>query len=233
MNGLVSIHDLMPETMDRVEAILDWLEQRSVPPATLLVVPGKPWTSNGLSRLRELAEAGHELAAHGWQHRTQPRRFWHRLHATFVSHNVAEHLNLDSAEITELMLRSFAWFPENGLPSPRLYVPPAWALGNISAKHLAQLPYHNIETTFGILQRNQEGIYQMQRLPLSGYEADTDIRAAFLRKWNTCQARSAKMTNRPLRISIHPDDPGLPLRNQMQAQILMIDKFVSYESLNT
>lgn len=230
MKGLVSVHDLMPETMDRVETILDWLSQRSVPPATLLVVPGRLWTASGLDRLRQLAEAGHELAAHGWRHETQPRRFWHRLHATFISRNVAEHLNLDSADIADLMLRSHRWFLEQGIPAPNLYVPPAWALGKISPKHLAELPYRQIETIFGLLQRDPTGGYWMQKLPLTGYEADTILRAAFLRKWNAWQAISAKRTNRPLRISIHPDDLSLRLRSQLQTQILSVDKFVQYKT---
>lgn len=232
MKGLISIHDLMPETMARVEMILDWLKQSSIPPATLLVVPEKPWTTDELDRLRQFAEAGHELAAHGWEHKTHPRRLWHRIHATFISRNVAEHLDLDSADIADLMLRSHQWFPEHGLPRPKLYVPPAWALGNISSKHLAALPYQQIETTFGLLQRNHESSYRLQKLPLSGYEAGSPLRAAFLQQWNTRQAIKAKRMHRPLRISIHPDDLSLRLRDQLQKQIWMVDEFVRYETLD-
>ena len=231
MKGLVSIHDLMPETMGRVESILDWLEKSSIPPATLLIVPGRPWPPRGIDRLRQLAEAGHELAAHGWMHKTKPRCVWHRIHAALISRNAAEHLDLDSAGIVSLMKQSHRWFSEQRLPEPSLYVPPAWALGKVNPWHLNELPYRQIETTSGLLQRDLKGGYKMQRLPLAGYEADTALRSGFLRKWNSWQAKSAERTNRPLRISLHPDDLNLRLRDQLEAQILAAEEFARYKTL--
>ncbi len=231
MRALVSIHDLMPETMDRVHAILKWLQQQSIPPVTLLVVPNKAWSSAGIDQLRRLAEVGHPLAAHGWCHQTEPRRPWHRLHAALISRKVAEHLALDSAGILKLMQQSHHWFLKQGLPEPTLYVPPAWALGGITAKHLAKLPFAQIETTSGLLQRDAFGRYVMRRLPLTGYEADTAFRAVSLRKWNRWQARSAEKRHNPLRISIHPDDFQLRLQDQLEAQIRSARNFIAYDSL--
>lgn len=233
MKAVVSIHDLMPETMDRVENILEWLKMRSIPPVTLLVVPGKPWTPRGIERLRQLAEAGHEMAAHGWRHETVPRRFWHRIHASLISRNVAEHLDLCSADIATLMCRANQWFAEQKLPPPKLYVPPAWALGTICSEHLAQLPYSQVETTRGILQFSPEGIYKMQLMPVSGYEADTILRATFLRSWNAYQAISSKVTKRPLRISIHPNDLNLRLKDQLDLQIGSVEEFIRYDALGS
>jgi predicted deacetylase len=230
MTGLLSIHDCMPETLDRVDAILDWLGRDSIPKITFLVVPGKPWSPRDLDRLRRLVAAGHRLAAHGWAHQTTPRRLGHRLHAALLSRNVAEHLALDSAEITALMQRSFQWFAEQQLPEPSLYVPPAWALGRIVPEHRKQLPYAQIETTSGLLQREPTGRYTQRRLPLTGYEADTPLRAGFLRRWNRWQAASAQRSQRPLRISIHPDDLNLRLRDQLAAQIEAIESFAFYDT---
>ena len=143
MQALVSIHDLMPQTMGRVDAILDWLDALQVPPVTLLVVPGKAWEAGHIERLRELADKGHQLAAHGWQHKTAPRKLYHRLHSLILSRDVAEHLDLDSAGVLDLITRSGAWFAENGLPKPEFYVPPAWALGFIHQAHLVQSPLPN------------------------------------------------------------------------------------------
>ncbi len=55
LSGLVSIHDVMPETRDRVAELLERLAD--VPPAavTLLVVPGRDWSGDDLDWLRDLS----------------------------------------------------------------------------------------------------------------------------------------------------------------------------------
>jgi predicted deacetylase len=231
MTGIVSIHDLMPETMARVEAILDWLRAHGQPKVTLLVVPGKPWSQRGIGRLRDLAAEGHALAAHGWHHQTSIRRWKHRIHARLISRNVAEHLDLDATGITRLMQRSHDWFAKQQLPSPSLYVPPAWALGAITPGQLADLPYEQIETTRGLYQRGAADTFCKHTYPLTGYEADTPFRASFLRRWNNHQARSAQRSGRPLRISIHPDDLRLRLTDQLANQLRAVDRFIHYSAL--
>jgi predicted deacetylase len=233
MPGLVSIHDLMPHTLERVERILEWLQRLGVPPVTLLVVPGCPWQPWQLERLRELAAEGHHLAAHGWVHTTRPRRLYHRLHAALISRRVAEHLDLDSAGILQLLRRSGQWFSENGLPSPQLYVPPAWALGSVRRDDLVRAPFAMIETLRGILHLkattgSAAEKVSFQPLPLTGYEADTHLRSYFLRNWNARQCARSVRQQQPLRISIHPDDLELRLANQLEAHIRAQDAFVPY-----
>ncbi|MFP4157552.1 MAG: DUF2334 domain-containing protein [Opitutales bacterium] len=230
MRAFVSIHDLMPHTLPRVERILDWLQQHGVPPVTLLVVPGLPWEPAQINRLRELAEMGHPLAAHGWFHRTRPRRLTHRLHAALISRNVAEHLDLNSAQILALLHRARDWFPEHDLPAPDFYVPPAWALGPIRKTDLTAAPYRHIEITRGILflertHPHAPARVHLEHLPLTGYEADTPARAGFLRRWNTVQWRTASRRDRTLRISIHPHDLELRLADQLAEQIKAVDTF--------
>jgi len=232
MRAFVSIHDLMPHTLCRVERILDWLRDRQVPPVTLLVVPGLPWEPAQIERLRELAALGHPLAAHGWSHHTRPRRLAHRLHAALISRNAAEHLDLNSTEILALLRRALDWFPENRLPTPDFYVPPAWALGPIRKTDLAAAPYRRIETTRGILFLARAGTtapasVRFEKLPLTGYEADTPAREFFLRRWNRAQWRAAARCDRILRISIHPSDLELRLADQIAEQIEAVDTFVA------
>ncbi len=230
MQAIVSIHDVMPSTAGQVEGILDRLEALGVPPPTLLVVPGKPWRAHGLDWLRALARRGHPLAAHGWHHQTTPRKLFHRFHSALISRDVAEHLDLDGAGILELMVRAQAWFIENDLPVPELYVPPAWALGFVSRRRLLKAPYRRIETTAGIRCLNPaRSSIAFSRLPLAGYEADTRLRAAFLRRWNAAQARYAARSGRPLRISIHPNDLKLRLADQLDAQIKAASSFLDYD----
>lgn len=222
--ALVSIHDVMPDTIDRVQRILDWLDARGAPPPLLLVVPGKPWSTAGLQRLAAWNTEGCALAAHGWNHQTQPRKPYHRLHAALLSRNVAEHLDHGATGVVDLMRRSHAWFAQNGLPAPEVYVPPAWALGKVSSTALEALPFRVIETTRGLVFPGAG----RRILPLAGFEADTAWREAFLRRWNRAQSRRATRSGRPLRISIHPDDLELRLADQMDTLIRGVRQFRSY-----
>jgi predicted deacetylase len=228
MKALASIHDCMPETLARVEELLDWLAKRDVPPVTLLIVPGKEWQPAQLERLRELAALGHPLAGHGWHHQTRPRRLKHRMHAALISRNVAEHLDLNAAEIQCLLQRAHEWFPKNSLPAPDLYVPPAWALGPISSLQLQDSPYTCIETTRGLIFPQAGNARRFQALPLTGYEADTVFRAKFLKYWNAAQARIANRTGKPLRISIHPNDLYLRRVDQLEHQVRAVTHFLNY-----
>jgi hypothetical protein len=205
-------------------------------PVTLLVVPGHAWTPGQIEHLRDWAQSGHPLAAHAWHHRTVPRRLYHRLHAALISRNVAEHLDLDAAAILELLHRSKDWFGAYDLPPPRLYVPPAWALGPLRRQELAQVPFKQLETTRGLIHLDRAGEMQarqvrFQKLPLTGYEADTRLRAAFLLAWNVAQAALATRNGCPLRISIHPNDLALRLTDQLDAQIRAVDHFVDYATI--
>lgn len=212
--ALLSIHDVMPETLDRVERILDFCETADAGPVTLLVVPGRAWQANDIDRLRSWQQAGHELAAHGWHHRI-PRYggVYHQLHAALLSRNVAEHLALRPEEVEALMGRSQAWFATHDLPAPSLYVPPAWALGRLPAGAFSRLPFARIEVLRGLIELPAG---RLDPLPLVGFEADTAWRAAILGGWNRLQQRRARMRRRPLRIGIHPDDPDLRLGRDLR-----------------
>jgi uncharacterized protein len=223
---LLSVHDVMPETFPRVEAILTRLALLGDPPVTLLVVPGRAWTPAQLARLRAWAAAGHTLAAHGWHHRVERLGgFGHWLHARLLSRAVAEHLALDSAGIAALMHRSAAWFGEHDLPAPRLYVPPAWALGRLRARDRAGLPFARVEVTRGLLEPVSG---RLEVLPLIGFEADTAWRRGLLRGWNGWQVRRARRDGRPVRFSLHPDDFSLLLRDQLEALLARPWRFEAY-----
>ncbi|WP_242464218.1 DUF2334 domain-containing protein [Thiococcus pfennigii] len=209
--ALVSVHDLMPETLPAVLEILAFLERHGCPPATLLVVPGGAWSPEQLATLKALARAGHPLAGHGWHHRiARLGGAAHWLHSRLISRNVAEHLALDEDGIVDLIGRCFDWFADQGFAAPTLYVPPAWAMGRIARARLAALPFRYYEVLSGVYDTD-EG--RLRRLPLLGYEADTGLRAAFLRFSNG--ASRALAGRRPIRIAIHPFDLGLRLADDL------------------
>lgn len=217
--ALVSIHDVMPESMDRVEALLARLAARDIDRVTLLVVPGLDWNAGQLARLRDWQARGHELAGHGWRHEARTIRGWrHRLHSRLISRHAAEHLALDEAGIAALIRRCHDWFAAQRLTSPRLYVPPAWAMGAIRRERLSTLPFRYYETLGGI-HDFREGI--SYRLPLLGFEADTPARARGLRLWNRLN-RNPGCWYGPLRCAIHPRDPELLLGRDLDEYLAVL-----------
>jgi predicted deacetylase len=216
--AIVSVHDVMPSTFSRVERILAVLEKVGVPPASLLVVPGKDWSLDGIAALRSLANLGHPLAGHGWIHKATSgsRSLYHRVHSLLISRNEAEHLSLPPEDLADLVRQCHEWFPGVGLPTPDLYVPPAWALGSLTTDHLRELPFRWYEVLRGYLDV-QKG--ERRWLPLVGFEADTSFRQWSLRLWNQLNALLATGGVGPLRISIHPDDLDLLLSKDIRIML--------------
>ena len=210
---IVSIHDVMPETMSPVAAILERLDRRGAPKPILLVVPGRAWKTTELAQLRAWADSGIPLAGHGWHHQTSPAvTLYHRLHSALLSRNVAEHLALDTSGVLALLDRNYTWFDEQFLPGPELYVPPAWAMGAVSRAELARLPFRFYETLTGIYDAHDDSFH---RIPLVGYEADTPLRTAALKVFNVANYALARAWSRPLRIAIHPYDFDYRLREDL------------------
>lgn len=204
---LPSIHDVMPQTLGEVQRALDLLAACGLPAPVLLVVPGMDWQGANLRTLEAWRKAGCELAGHGWTHEApHVRGLHHRAYSALISRRCAEHLALAKDEIAALLRRNFAWFSENGLPAPRLYVPPAWALGAMPREDLADLPFRWYETLTGIYDAKAASFY---RLPVVGFEADTWGRVAGLRLFNALNILAGRALDRPVRIAIHPYDLDL------------------------
>lgn len=215
LRAWLSIHDVMPETLSRVGAILDDCRRQGWPPATLLVVPGRDWQPDAIDQLRRWHAQGHALAAHGWFHHAhRVRGLRHRLHSALISRDAAEHLALGRKAIATLMQASHDWFASHDLPAPSLYVPPAWALGDIDRASLRQLPFQHIEVTAGVI---DVASGKLEAQPLIGFEADTGLRARALDAWNRGQIALARRSGRTLRVGIHPHDPELAMASQLQA----------------
>ncbi|MEA3275219.1 MAG: polysaccharide deacetylase family protein [Pseudomonadota bacterium] len=228
VHALVSVHDVMPETLGRVQRILDLCAGINQGPLTLLVVPGLDWDQAGVDRLRSWQSRGHRLAGHGWFHRVE--RFSglaHRLHGLIISRRVAEHLALERSGITELVGRCHAWFPARGLTPPELYVPPAWALGAIRTADLAALPFARYEVLTGV--RDAVG-GRLRPIPMVGYETDTRARVPLIRLWNSINRRRAAASGW-LRIAIHPKDPELRLGSDLREDLRRYTRWTTYAAL--
>jgi hypothetical protein len=236
--ALVSVHDLMPETMPAVRRTLARLEHHGLAPVTLLVVPGRSWTRSGIAELRQLQRDGYRLAGHGWRHHADRLGgFYHRLHSLFLSRRVAEHLALDSDAIIALLARCHAWFGDQGLDAPSLYVPPAWAIGRIALEALcAEAPFALYERFDAVIATSIASATtqgpQVHRLPLTGYEADSALRMPVLRLWNRWNWRQAQRTGRPIRIGIHPTDIDLALARDLEQDLASAITPIDYEALH-
>ncbi|MFB1488517.1 MULTISPECIES: polysaccharide deacetylase family protein [unclassified Thiocapsa] len=228
IRALVSVHDVMPETLPQVERILTLLDEEGIAPVTLLVVPGVGWSSEGIERLRGFQARGCELAGHGWIHHVEPiTGLRHRIHSRFISRNVAEHLALDHAGIQELIARCHAWFVDQGLGAPALYCPPAWAMGPIPRSTLASLPFTGYELFSGVLSA-QTG--RMHPVPLTGYEADTALRTVVIRAWNRLNRRRAARAGW-IRIGIHPYDLDLRLAEDLRRDLRRFRSYAGYSEV--
>jgi predicted deacetylase len=213
----LSLHDVMPDTLERVEALARRLTDHGLPRATLLVVPGAGWTAPGVTRLARLAEVGYPLAGHGWIHRVGPTRgLYPRLHGRLVSRHAAEHLGLDRYRIAALIRACHQWFGAHDLPVPDRYVPPAWAMGPIPRRALGALPFRYYEFARGVYDA-RAGRFVLS--PLIGFEADGGLGAVVLRVWNRVNGGVARRAGR-LRIAIHPHDDVLALRGDLERALV-------------
>lgn len=209
---LVSVHDVMPETLGRVLALLERLDAAALGPATLLVVPGRDWRGEDLAVLERLAAAGHRLAGHGVSHRaTRYRNLAHRVHGLLMSRHAAEHLAHDAAGIRRLIGECRDWFERHALPAPSLYVPPAWAMGPLPRQELRGLGFRYYEYLTGIYDARRDAWH---RIPVLGFEADTAVRALSLRFSNAVNRLIARRLG-VARLALHPYDLELKLADDL------------------
>ncbi|MGD8175281.1 polysaccharide deacetylase family protein [Marinimicrobium sp. ARAG 43.8] len=229
MRALVSIHDVMPHTLGQVTALLALMSPPVRARVVLLVVPGRDWTPMGIAQLACWEAEGLELAGHGWSHQSGPiRGLYHQLHSWCLSRQAAEHLSQSRESLRALLAKNHRWFSQNGLSAPSLYVPPAWALGRLTAADLRESPFDYIETTSGYRHLSSG---KRCAVPLVGYEADNAWRAAGLSLWNRFNRAVASATGRPVRLALHPDDAELRLADELRLTLESLEASVDYRTL--
>lgn len=233
LSALVSIHDVMPETLPQVCDMLNQLQRLERLPATritLLVVAGKEWKPQEIRWLQCLAGKGHPLAGHGWSHQAPaPRSLYHALHSVLLSRQAAEHLSRCEPELKSRVQDCYDWFQQHDLPAPELYVPPAWANGNLQWLTWQERPFRMLETLNAVVDLDTN---TQHSLSLTGYEADTTLRAIFLNFFNQFNLQRARSQQQPVRIGLHPNDLKLALASQAFQHLAEVTEFRCYSSLN-
>lgn len=225
MHALLTLHDVMPDSLASIEALLTQLPVAALPHTTLLIVPGLAWETRHIERLKDWRRLGLRFAGHGWLHKCgQPRSLSHWLHAAALSRTAAEHLGQSRQQLCELLIRCHQWFVQHELPEPDCYVPPAWAMGKLAAADFRTLPFRYYEDLWSI---RDVVSARSCRLPLVGFEADTRSRQHALRAWNAVNRQSAS-PHRPLRIAVHPKDPRLRLSGDLSACLAQVTVWRDY-----
>jgi uncharacterized protein len=228
--AIVSIHDVTPSTLTETGELLRLCKAHGVHKTTLLVVPGLQWSRPLLNQLREWQRCGHEIAAHGWLHQCgQISSWYHRGHSLVLSRQAAEHLSLAGTSIFDLMQRAATWFDENFACVPSLYVPPAWALGNIALDRIRETRFQQVETLTSLFDVRRS---RSVRLPLLGFEADTLARQCLLQCSNALNLALSNRTGRAIRIAIHPFDHRLRLARQLASALQQTEKTLLYSEIS-
>ena len=216
---VVSIHDVAPATAAETRSWLADLDGLGVR-ATLLIVPG-PWRGSALSEapeygteLRRTAEAGHELALHGWCHAAQPggnrSRRWS---GSVAARGAGEFWTLDATEARTRIDQGLAALRLVGI-EPEGFVPPGYLASPGTQQALAECGLRYWTSHFGLhdLQaRVRYTVVALSHRPAIGAEG----RPFGERSGNYLIERSPQWFTRhgrPLRLALHPDDlrrPGL------------------------
>ena len=204
-----SIHDVSPESFGAANELVDRLTAAGPRPLSILVVPSGEWHGHQVDTLIRWERQGHVMAAHGWSHRGGAgRTLYHRIHGRVFSRDAAEHLSKSPQEILGIVRRGEQWFRDAGLRPPALYVPPAWALGDMPLRAFRETAFRWVETLGGIYDVHAD---RMHRLPLVGFEADTESRRRLLRLSNRLNWTLGAAARRPVRVAVHPHDLDLLL----------------------
>ena len=209
--AVVSIHDVAPATQGESAHLLAHAEALGAR-TSLLVVPG-PWRGRRLGDdvefvawLRRAEERGHEIVAHGWEHRgvVDPIARAHigqRLGERLLTRGCAEFAALGPAEAERRALLSWEALRSHGF-APTGFVAPGWSLSPAGAQALRTVG-------FG---------YTTTRLAVSDLSAPNSIAvpAVCHRSGSPLSAIAAKMLvaviemrcrdRRSIRLALHPDD---------------------------
>lgn len=216
---VVSIHDVAPATAAETRGWLADLAGLGVP-AVLLVVPG-PWRGPGLAEepefgaeLRRAAEAGHELALHGWSHTAQPgggrSRRWS---GQIAARGAGEFWALDESEARARIDLGLGTLRAAGI-EPQGFVPPGYLAspGTWTALAASGLRYWTSHFAVHDLRAEvRRTVVALSHRPAMGArgrpfgERSGEYLISRSPQWFTHRGR-------PLRLALHPDDlrrPGL------------------------
>jgi uncharacterized protein len=215
---VVSLHDVAPSTLPKVEKQIAQLQRIGVSRTSLLVVPSYHSDRDirddpeFCSRVRGLQGAGHEVVLHGFQHLIMEptsvgdsrRWFYENLYTS----REAEFLSLGSQAAEVRLRRGLEVFRDAGFGEKTPgFIAPAWLMNADVERSLKNMAFQYTNT-----------IEEMVHLPSSARHPSRScvwsVRAAWRRGcsrvWNRWLFQSVHSENELLRISLHPCDLDHP-----------------------
>ncbi|MCE9622986.1 MAG: polysaccharide deacetylase family protein [Actinomycetia bacterium] len=213
---VVSLHDVAPGTAAQSKhwlSIVEWYGLR----ATLLVVPG-PWRGGSLANdpafaawLRAAEERGHELALHGWEHRSvrdqagesrnDTRR--HSLMGALLARGCQEFWQLGADESERRIIAGQEVLRAAGIEA-RGFTPPGWLASPETLSTLRRLGFEYTTTQWSVVDLHRDREIRIAALSQRPGSALTGVAA----RANEQIARSRLTRRIPLRLALHPDDLG-------------------------
>lgn len=206
----VVIHDVAPATQAACERLLSALHAIGDIPVTLLAVP----RYHGGERepaferwLRGRADAGDEVALHGYTHldSSATRGGFDFIRRRIYTRGEGEFWGLSENDATRRIQAGSAWLASLGL-APTGFVAPAWLLGAPAWAALLRQPFDYTCTLrrFTILPENRSIDCQAQV-----YSHSTAWRRALSLLWNATLAR-LQSGRAVVRLELHPGDADHP-----------------------
>ncbi len=210
---LASIHDVGPRSESAFDALHDRFAALGVATPALLVVPdhwgeapirpGTPFAT----RLRALADGGHEIFLHGWFHRdTGTHAGAASFKAKHMTAGEGEFLGLDAAE-AERRIRAGRALLEDIIGRPVTgFVAPAWLYGEGARAALTATGIQLAEDHWQVW--NPVSGTVLARSPVITWASRTPMR-----RWSSLAvAAVARMAPLPkiMRLAVHPGDVTSP-----------------------
>jgi predicted deacetylase len=200
----VALHDVAPHTFERCALIRDWLAERGVERATLLVIPAAdlhPFDVRSpelLAWLWRRAREGDAIAQHGFRHlRTRGAAPPRRLLARLQGGDAAEFPGLDSRATLTAVRTGMDVMAAAGIRS-RGFVAPAYAY----TRPLRAVLEDCFEWWAGLARVHRAG-----RRPLRALAHGLGTSSAAKRALSPVTARAGSaFSGRVLRIDVHPAD---------------------------
>lgn len=209
--GVISIHDVAPATREECTTLLDTVERIGAK-ASLLVISG-PWRGPMASQDPVFAEwllaagsRGHEIVAHGWQHRAVVDPALHvgagsRLGERLLTRGCAEFAALGAAEASRRARTALVELRSLGA-DPTGFVAPGWSMSREALGVLGPAGFGYTTTRLAVIDLDEPKSLPIPAVCHRPRSVLTMLAARMLVSVVALRCRE----HRSIRLALHPDD---------------------------